>query len=726
MRKEQTMKRIFSILLALALVLAFSVVMATPVAAQTTYYVATTGSDGNSGLSASPWLTIQHAVTSVTPGDIIMVAAGTYQEQVTITQSLNLIGAGEVTTTIQAPTSGRSTITVGTLPWDYAVAADGNGSPIDVKIQGFTIDANGQDATAAQNFAGVFFRDVGDGTGDGLYSSTIYNFGSYFGGWKGSPLNTWNGNTGVTIYGDSDLTIDDNDIDDYTVSGVSAIGSNVDVTVTGNDLDGTDSGYVGLFLRDGVGAISGNSIHGHTSTNAGFGIYLYQAAAATMIDDSAGPNTIDGNRVAVTLWDTDGATIDGNTISNSSYKSIMLQDDSDDNVVKSNTISPTASALAGVDIETNCGGNVIGGDTAADGNTITLPTSGSGNLYAIWLSGTDTGAVNVKHNTVNGGQRSVQFDGGPGHSGANTISDNTLAGAAFGGIMSYCFGDFVISGNTITGTDRPLEFWQAGNGDITITGNTISSTNFDAINAGSYSSMSISCNNLECLAGGWGVNNRMTTIIDARDNWWGDASGPSGGATDPSTFVTASGSGEVVGSSPYVRFDPWLGYAVTTARSTPTSTGGTAYFTPSQGGVSGLTDVPTPPSPPVTLPYGMFNFTICCIPSGGSTTLTITLPGPVPAGTRWYKYIGGSWYSLPIGGAGTSVITVTLQDGAFPDDEDSVPGQITDQGGPGHGAVGWETHPTDKVRVLVPWIALFAAFAAGVSLLVIRRRRTQT
>jgi hypothetical protein len=41
-------------------------------------------------------------------------------------------------------------------------------------------------------------------------------------------------------------------------------------------------------------------------------------------------------------------------------------------------------------------------------------------------------------------------------------------------------------------------------------------------------------------------------------------------------------------------------------------------------------------------------------------------------------------------------------------------------------AVGWETYHVDKVRVVLPWIALLAAIVAGVSLLVIRRRRAQT
>jgi len=44
----------------------------------------------------------------------------------------------------------------------------------------------------------------------------------------------------------------------------------------------------------------------------------------------------------------------------------------------------------------------------------------------------------------------------------------------------------------------------------------------------------------------------------------------------------------------------------------------------------------------------------------------------------------------------------------------------------GGGAVGWETYPISKARVLLPWIALVAAIMAGASLLVLRRRRAQS
>jgi hypothetical protein len=202
-----------------------------------------------------------------------------------------------------------------------------------------------------------------------------------------------------------------------------------------------------------------------------------------------------------------------------------------------------------------------------------------------------------------------------------------------------------------------------------------------------------------------------TPVMDAEDNWWGDDSGPYH-STNP------SGMGNKVSDN--VDFTPWI------KKSTPTTTVGNATFSSSQGNIVGLQGVTTPPNPPVTLPYGAFNFTICCL-TGTSVTLNITLPGPLPVGSKWWKYYNGSWYPLDIGSDdGDNFITVALRDNIPPEDEDTVPGQITDQGAPGPGLpVGWETYPVSKGRVLLPWIGLLAAIMAGASLFGIGRRRAQ-
>jgi parallel beta-helix repeat protein len=43
-----------------------------------TFYVATNGNDGGTGSSAMPWATLQHAVETAGPGDVIVVRAGSY------------------------------------------------------------------------------------------------------------------------------------------------------------------------------------------------------------------------------------------------------------------------------------------------------------------------------------------------------------------------------------------------------------------------------------------------------------------------------------------------------------------------------------------------------------------------------------------------------------------------------------------------------------------------
>src|SRR3954468_19125808 len=47
-------------------------------ASATTYCVATNGNDTFNGSSTNPWATLQHAVETIAPGDVILVRAGTY------------------------------------------------------------------------------------------------------------------------------------------------------------------------------------------------------------------------------------------------------------------------------------------------------------------------------------------------------------------------------------------------------------------------------------------------------------------------------------------------------------------------------------------------------------------------------------------------------------------------------------------------------------------------
>lgn len=144
--------------------------------AQTNYYVSPSGNDGNSGLSGFPKKTIQAAVNTAISGDIINVAAGTYDEDVIIIKSLSLRGAGFATTTVRGPIGGfGATMLVG---------ASG------VLIDGFTITRAGNNTT---DWNDVGLNTVGIGIqGQGNYAE-IRN-SNLVGNRTGIDINNSNGN----------------------------------------------------------------------------------------------------------------------------------------------------------------------------------------------------------------------------------------------------------------------------------------------------------------------------------------------------------------------------------------------------------------------------------------------------------------------------------------------------------------------------------------------------
>jgi len=100
-------RKVFSILFAVVLVLSLSLMTTVPVAAQTTWYVddATCPSTG-SGTSGDPFCSIQDAIDAASAGDTINVAAGTYYENITLKNGVEVLGAGASVTTIQGTGAG--------------------------------------------------------------------------------------------------------------------------------------------------------------------------------------------------------------------------------------------------------------------------------------------------------------------------------------------------------------------------------------------------------------------------------------------------------------------------------------------------------------------------------------------------------------------------------------------------------------------------------------------
>ena len=117
--------------LASALILVFPAI-----ASAATYYVATSGDDGNAGDEAQPWATLQHAADSVKPGDTVVVKAGMYQ-------GFNIVTSG----TADAPITFQAFTNAHIVQENDQTGLDGiniedteNGTTIAyVVVEGFTI-----------------------------------------------------------------------------------------------------------------------------------------------------------------------------------------------------------------------------------------------------------------------------------------------------------------------------------------------------------------------------------------------------------------------------------------------------------------------------------------------------------------------------------------------------------------------------------------------------------
>jgi parallel beta-helix repeat protein len=441
---------------------------------------------------------IQEGVDLVS-GSTVNVAAGTYVEQVIIQKDLDLIGAGESTTIVQPPSTRTGMVAQGSNTWDYVLAAYASSGTIDVRVEGFTFDANGQaKQSGTTGLVGVYMSDVTDAgdTTAGLHACTIEGF-------EAVEYQSW----GIRVHGDSVLTLNDNALSDYTrdgivVNGDGGAGADPQVAITGNDLTGNTLCLNGIQVGYGATAtVTANTVRDHTRSSAwaAVGILAYQSDGVTVGVVGSG-NTVRNCHYGIHLLESDNSTVVGNVLDQNIAFHIGL-DDSNNNQVRANTIIGTVGGSEDNAIGLSHGStdNTVGGMTAAEGNTITMATSGTGLRYGVYLQSTvGSGSNTIQNNTFTGGTRFVQVDGG--NSGTTTVADNTVSGTSFAGVY-FNAGSAVIAGNTLNNTVRPIEFWGLAN--VSISGNTINGAAFDGINAGSKSgALSISGNDFHNLPAG--------------------------------------------------------------------------------------------------------------------------------------------------------------------------------------------------------------------------------
>ena len=284
---------------------------------------------------------------------------------------------------------------------------------------------------------------------------------------------------------------------EYSGKGIEVSGKSSTESISGLISGNTcrNNGFEGIVLKnyaDGV-MVEGNTVTGHNFDDDGAGIFFYGKSSnpANCKNNIIRNNIVTGNIRGIVAYYAQECTIEGNTIT-----------------TDSGTFDPGQAAIK-ID-----GGNNI----TVKNNTISCDGAG----------------IKVQK-TWNG----VDCYG-------NTFTGNTITGAKFAGVfISHGAHDNTFTNNTITGTTI-LTRWA---------GEPYEETQGDGVFLWGYSGKEAGTgnvfhdNNICCNADD-GMENQTGTIVDAENNWWGDASGPYHPDLNP------DGLGDAVSDN--VDFDPWL------------------------------------------------------------------------------------------------------------------------------------------------------------------------
>jgi len=349
---------------------------------------------------------IQWAIGNASAGDTILVASGTYYENVVIAKSLTLEGAGSDITIIDGGGTGTG----------VEITAD------NVSISGFTVRNSGDGIHLNRcNGVTVSNNKITLNKNDGIYVQS-------------SSGNTIRGNT-----------ITSNDIDGLFMEDSSGN------TISDNAI--ASNAYWGVYLYNSSNnTVSGNTITLHTNWPA---ISVEGSASNTVSN-----NTISSNKLGIDLYETSDNTIVGNTLSNSDYYGVDLFGSSGNVFYHNNFINNTDQVYPS---GTNAWDNGVEGNYWSDYNGTAPYVIGVNNkdhyplinLFDETKPVTDAGPDQLIELIVNG--TTVTFDG----SGSTDNLDIVNYG-----IENYTW---TFTDNTsLAGVNPNYTFYDAGNFSVTL------------------------------------------------------------------------------------------------------------------------------------------------------------------------------------------------------------------------------------------------------------------
>lgn len=431
----------------------------------TTLYVS--GAPVGSGTScASPgYNTIQAAVDAAPAGAKVKVCAGTYAEQVVVSRSVSIVGAGEASTVIQ-------------LPAGPAGSAD-------------TCESGNQEIV-----------DV-CGAGVSLSLSHLTVQGTW-------PANVCNDNLyGITVFGGAHLA---------------ARGVHVEA-IGGDPLTDGCQGGVGIEVGDSLQNQSGSA----------------SLAAVTVTDYQKNGITADGTGTTLKV---SNSTVTGAGPSPATAQNGIQISDGATGTIGNSTITGNECD------HPSCGPDVINDYEAAGVLFYNPGTSSVSRVTGSVISDNDMGVYNSESAPTTKPFVSVAYD---------TLTGNRDAGVELDEGWASVTHDAISGGNI--GVAALNASWQTFSPRGTVSGDTISGAGVAAVEVASDATptnpavrLSVSKSDL-ATANAAGVINQSPSVIAVKNDWWGDASGPSGWSFGTGSSVDAN-----------VNFFPWeTDSAMTTA-----------------------------------------------------------------------------------------------------------------------------------------------------------------
>jgi len=586
-------KKLFSILFILVLVVSLGLATAAPVLAD----IIDVPGDYD---------TIQEAIDEADPGDTIIVAAGLYEENVIIDKSLTLNGA-------QAGVDAR------TRSGDETIIEPDDGVCIQVisatgrvvVIDGLTVQNAGHGITAPEpvmaaeitvkNVRALNLVTFAISMAFTIEATVEYCYveGAAYGINVGAldpfppTVSTFRNNEIVNVaYGFTgyfkDSLIEGNLVRDFATEGKGIDGQFLDSEIKNNTVTGYVEGAALTFEDHYARALSENvKVEGNTFTGNDLGIYVFdtqtELTGITVNFNNIADNSWYG------IWNEGGETLDAtkNWWGDASGPSKVGPGDGDDISTKV-LYSPWLGAELGTEPMTwsvDPTGFIQDAIDAGDpGDIITVAEGEYEEDLNIDKSLTLQSADGVEVTTIIGSV-SMELDTETVFFGGEDAGFTVDADAGEFAIWLFIDNgsEVTISQNILTGATEGITTRSGllDDSTVTIEDNQIHQNDY-GIYLESVAGDSTVLINSNRLAGNddYGLYVEESAVtIDAIYNWWGHASGPSGGVADPVTSRIADGTGSAV--SEYVHFDPWLTaylYALTIS-----STGGGSVIIPGEG-----------------------------------------------------------------------------------------------------------------------------------------------